>query len=142
LVTEATDIGIRIKHSDNDASHFSRKRESCGFSVVLLGSMRHSPVCFAGYEGSSALAIRSLNDLPPSFGQRRRPSQLPWQAGFQGGQECSATVVFGESPHGSVRYFDLRLAPDYAESLSCGKAQAAAMACRPPIRTSIAMRSD
>lgn len=33
-----------------------------------------------------------------------------------------------ESPHGSVRYFDLRLAPDYAESRRCGEAPAAAMA--------------
>jgi hypothetical protein len=49
------------------------------------------------------------------------------KAGFQVGQECSATHVFGKSPGGCVRYFDLRLAPDYAESLRCGKAQAAAM---------------
>src|SRR5713101_5667395 len=56
------------------------------------------------------------------------PANCLGKAGFQAGQECSATHVFGKSPRGCVRYFDLRPAPDYAESLRCGKAQAAAMA--------------
>ncbi len=69
------------------------------------------------------------DDLPlPLVRVVGAPSQLPRQGWFPAGQECSATHVFAESPHGSVRYFDLRLAPDYAESLRCGEAQAAAMA--------------
>jgi len=40
------------------------------------------------------------------------PANYLGKAGFQAGQECSATHVFGKSPRGCVRYFDLRLAPD------------------------------
>ena len=97
--------------------------------VVLLGSIRHSPVRFTGHGGSSALAIRSFNDLPfPLVSVVCARANCLGKAGFQAGQESSTTHIFGESPYGSGRYFDLRLAPDYAESLRCGKAQAAAMA--------------
>src|SRR6266705_5107040 len=75
--------------------------------------MRHSPMRFRGHGGSSALAIRSFNDLPLFLvSVAGAPANYLGKAGFQAGQECSTTHVFGKSPCGCVRYFDLRLAPD------------------------------
>ena len=114
---------------NRDSETLRKQRESCRCPVVLLGSIRYSPVRFTGHGGRSALAIRSFNDLPfPLVSVVCARANCLGKAGFQAGQESSTTHIFGESPYGSGRYFDLRLAPDYAESLRCGKAQAAAMA--------------
>ena len=47
-----------------DSETLWKQLESCADSVVILGSMRHSPVSFAGHGGSSALDIRSLTSSP------------------------------------------------------------------------------
>jgi integrase len=70
---------------NRDSETLRKQRESCGSSVVLLGSMRHSPVCFTGHGGSSALAIRSFNDLPlPLFSIVGAPANCLGKAGFPG----------------------------------------------------------
>ena len=51
---------IEILPSRDSATHW-KQLESCGYSVVVLGSMRQS---FTGHGGSSALAIRSFNIRP------------------------------------------------------------------------------
>jgi hypothetical protein len=111
-----------------DSETLRKQRESCGFSVVLLGSMRHSPVCFTGHGGSSALAIRSSNDLPLP------PVSVGAPANCLG--RLVSRVVKNDRRFLSLAnpLMDLfgisifALAPDYAESLRCGKPQAAAMA--------------
>jgi hypothetical protein len=83
----------RIRHSrhyaeseimpSRDSETLWKQLESCADSVVILGSMRHSPVSFAGHGGSSALDNKSLTSSPFLWGERHpRPSQLPWQCWF------------------------------------------------------------
>ena len=112
-----------LKHSGN-------RRESWGYSVVLLGSMRHSPVRFTSRGESSALTMKLFYVSLSSDERHRRSSQLPRQAALQAGQECCGDAhLRGISLVDLFRYFDLRLRrlPDYAESLGCEKAHAAAV---------------
>jgi hypothetical protein len=112
---------------NRDSETLRKQRESCGCSVVLLCPMRHSPVCFTGMEEAQYLPSGRLT-IFPSFGKRRRrPSQLR-QRLVSMPVKMVGDACLWRIRHGSVRYFDLRLAPDYAESLRCGKAQAATMA--------------
>src|SRR6266542_4205412 len=57
--------------------------------------MRHSPMRFRGHGGSSALAIRSFNDLPLFLvSVTGATANCLGKAGFQAGQECSATCLW------------------------------------------------
>jgi hypothetical protein len=56
------------------------------------------------------------------------PKQLARQGGFSGRSRMLRRGALGRILSWPVRYSDLRLAPDYAESLERGTAQAATMA--------------
>ena len=92
----------RSGNSVNPADAPSPYSASCG--IVRCASQ--------AMEEAQHLPSGSLTIPLPLVSVVGAPANCLGKAGFQAGQECAATHVLGGSPHGSVRNFDLRLAPE------------------------------